>query len=199
MTKAKSKAKKRDGEACKFCGITNEQHTEEYRGGLHAHHIIKDGDGGQDIPENYITVCRDCHKILENTQADALSRIKDQHAQQARTEARADCEVRIKELEETISNLIRTVHGLERSYRDPESLANRLENERVSFHTVSAIKSAKAQATSEKDKALEWYDDWGMKMRHDWVYLSEDDAQEIAENVIEERTGSIEQTLEGLQ
>lgn len=82
--KAKEKAKERDDYRCRFCGIKKEQHKDEYGRDLHAHHIIKDNDGGADHPRNFITVCRDCHTTLEQTQADALSRIKSKHTQQVK-------------------------------------------------------------------------------------------------------------------
>lgn len=65
----------RDDRECRFCGITNADHKEEQGRELSLHHIIKQKSGGSDDPENLITVCSSCHKTLESTQADALSRI----------------------------------------------------------------------------------------------------------------------------
>jgi len=91
---AKKQAKERDGQQCKFCGVSNEQHKSEHGRGLEAHHIIKDLDGGKDHPDNLITVCRECHNILEKTHADALSRIKEEHT--------AEAEERAEELESRV-------------------------------------------------------------------------------------------------
>lgn len=81
---AKERAKERDGWECRFCETTEDEHQDEYGRGLHAHHLIKSRDGGLDHPDNLITVCETCHKILENTQADALSRIKGEHTEEVK-------------------------------------------------------------------------------------------------------------------
>ena len=92
---AKAQAKERDNHRSQFCGISSQQHKEEFDRDLHAHHIIKDNDDGVNHPQNLITVCRECHNTLENTQADALSRIKNQHT----TQVKEMYERRIKALE----------------------------------------------------------------------------------------------------
>lgn len=66
----------RDGYECRFCGITEDEHKEKYNKSLSLHHIIKERDGGKTEADNLITVCKKCHMTLENTQADALSKIK---------------------------------------------------------------------------------------------------------------------------
>jgi len=68
----------RDGHACRFCGTTNEEHREEHGRGLHAHHIIPDGDGGPDSMRNLITVCQSCHRTLESTHARAISQLREE-------------------------------------------------------------------------------------------------------------------------
>lgn len=77
MSKAKERAKKRDGYECQFCGMDDEEHCEEFGRGIEAHHIVKDRDDGPDIVANYLTVCRDCHAIIERTHANGLSQLKD--------------------------------------------------------------------------------------------------------------------------
>jgi hypothetical protein len=86
MTNAKQKAKERDGWECQFCGMDDDEHQDEYGRGLHAHHIVKDADGGADAPRNLITVCQPCHNTLERTQADALSRIKNNQPEAGQVE-----------------------------------------------------------------------------------------------------------------
>jgi len=66
----------RDGYECRFCGMSNESHKDEYGRGLSAHHIIKNRSGGSNNRKNLITVCESCHKTLESTQADALERLQ---------------------------------------------------------------------------------------------------------------------------
>jgi len=82
------KALERDNYECQFCGISEEQHQTDNERGLEAHHIIKERRGGKDHPDNLITVCRDCHNTLEQTQAEALTRIKERHVQKEVDDAR---------------------------------------------------------------------------------------------------------------
>lgn len=66
----------RDDYACRFCGIDDDEHREEYGRGLHAHHVIPEADGGEDRPENLITVCGSCHRTLEDTHGRAVADMK---------------------------------------------------------------------------------------------------------------------------
>lgn len=77
VKEAKRAAKDRDNWKCRFCGMTNEEHKEEHDTGLHAHHIVKQNDNGADDPENLITVCKDCHVVIEKTQAGGLSQLRE--------------------------------------------------------------------------------------------------------------------------
>jgi len=74
----RSRVLDRDGHACRFCGISNDEHKDEYRRELSAHHIIPDRDGGPDHPDNLITVCESCHRTLESTHGKAMSQMKRQ-------------------------------------------------------------------------------------------------------------------------
>lgn len=62
----------RDGHACRFCGMSNEEHKEEHEQGLHAHHVLPRKDGGEDHPGNLITVCTSCHRTIESAHAEAV-------------------------------------------------------------------------------------------------------------------------------
>jgi hypothetical protein len=66
----------RDDYECRFCGMSDDEHREEHGRGLSAHHIIPDGDGGEDTPANLITVCQSCHRTLESTHAKAVAQLK---------------------------------------------------------------------------------------------------------------------------
>jgi hypothetical protein len=66
----------RDDYACRFCGITDDEHRDEHGRGLTAHHVIPDRDGGRDRPDNLITVCGSCHRTLESTHAKAIAQMK---------------------------------------------------------------------------------------------------------------------------
>jgi 5-methylcytosine-specific restriction endonuclease McrA len=45
----------RDGWRCQCCGSSYN---------LHVHHVTPRGRGGDDAPENLITLCADCHSAL---------------------------------------------------------------------------------------------------------------------------------------
>lgn len=47
----------RDSNRCKSCGKSNTL--------LHIHHKIPKSCGGNDELDNLITLCRDCHKVIE--------------------------------------------------------------------------------------------------------------------------------------
>ena len=65
----------RRGHECIFCGVTGEQHKQEYNRDLDVHHVIPSRKGGSDDPENLIPVCIGCHRTIEATQGEALGRI----------------------------------------------------------------------------------------------------------------------------
>lgn len=53
------RTKKRDGWECQSCGTKGGPFGEAE---LHAHHILPTSKGGEDRPDNLITVCRTCHE-----------------------------------------------------------------------------------------------------------------------------------------
>ena len=65
----------RRGHECIFCGVTGEQHKQEYNRDLDVHHVIPSRKGGSDDPENLIPVCIGCHRTIEATQGEALGQI----------------------------------------------------------------------------------------------------------------------------
>ena len=86
---------KRDDHACRFCGVTDDQHRDEHDRGLHAHHIIPKNDGGSDDESNLLTVCCRCHRTLEETHAKAIGEIEEkQNAETIRAKAAATYAVR---------------------------------------------------------------------------------------------------------
>lgn len=113
---AKKKAKERDGQQCVFCGVSNEQHKSEHGRGVEAHHVIKDLDGGKDHPKNLITVCRECHNILERTHAEALSRIKEEHVSEIESElehAQEDYQKAYDHIDRLESDIEQILEGIE--------------------------------------------------------------------------------------
>jgi DNA-directed RNA polymerase subunit RPC12/RpoP len=67
----REKAIQRDGERCSLCGLSREEHKEQYGVDLHVHHKIPFGQYGVDRHEeanrlqNLMTVCRSCHPQAE--------------------------------------------------------------------------------------------------------------------------------------
>jgi len=58
--KLKSQIRKRDGNKCQLCGMTNQEHREQYSNyNLSIHHI--DYDKTNNHPSNLITLCKPCH------------------------------------------------------------------------------------------------------------------------------------------
>lgn len=163
---AKEKAKARDDYCCRYCGMTREEHKEENGRDLHAHHIIKSNDGGQDLPRNLITVCRDCHTTLEETQADALSRIKE-------SELGVDPE-RHEEVVEQRDKLMMRVQELERHIRDPAFYTVIFNNPSVKGEVVTELVGHRSTVTADGSKAMEEYQDWGSQIRRTGMSVKSD-------------------------
>lgn len=65
--KAKSETLERDGGECVHCGISNEEHVEQYDHGLHTHHIKAVSEGGAKFDlDNLETICAPCHSDQHN-------------------------------------------------------------------------------------------------------------------------------------
>lgn len=181
--KAKEKAKERDNWECRFCGVTNEQHKQEYERGLHAHHIVPSSNGGADSPENLITVCEGCHKTLEHTQAKALGRIREERVDTVVKEAKADAEVRIKQLERKNTDLVRALHELARATRNMDWLVDELSNQSVYFDAVNEWFGTRLFVTSDREKAIDSFEDWGSSLSKEQVYISQDCAERIVDDL----------------
>jgi len=123
MTKAKQKAKERDNHECQFCGISDEEHKERHAAGLHAHHILKQSDGGDDVPSNYITVCHQCHSTMESSHAKALSQLRGNILNTVKEEFVAK-----EEVEEVLSERVVTPSSVEAEveYQLKEAQANEI-------------------------------------------------------------------------
>ena len=60
ILKLKEKIRKRDNYTCQHCDKTQEQNLKEHNRILDVHHI--DGDDTNNMEENMITLCKDCHR-----------------------------------------------------------------------------------------------------------------------------------------
>jgi len=75
----------RDDYSCRRCGLSNEAHKKQNGSGLHIHHIIPrinfESDEGLDEKkanhaDNLVALCANCHKEVENNDANALPRLQ---------------------------------------------------------------------------------------------------------------------------
>lgn len=73
----RQEVRERDEHECKFC---------ESEENLHTHHIVPRKAGGSDKKENLMTVCASCHKVIENSQGQALKRIKNEEKKELEQE-----------------------------------------------------------------------------------------------------------------
>lgn len=68
--RARKEVLKRDGYECRVCGMTDEEHTDEYGKGLDVHHIVKrrkfESPADANNPDNLAAVCRSCHLKYED-------------------------------------------------------------------------------------------------------------------------------------
>lgn len=59
----------RDGNCCRICSMTKEEHYEKWNCGIDVHHIKPlrsfDGPNEANKPDNLIAVCRNCHGEIE--------------------------------------------------------------------------------------------------------------------------------------
>lgn len=176
--KAKKKAKERDGWECRFCGMTNEEHLDEYDRGVHAHHIIKESDNGADNPRNLITVCRPCHDILEETQADALSRLRNEHTNEDRVK---ELEMKVQQLEEKNKQLRKNrvpVDELEAAIEDM-SLGRDARHKSISVETVTATLGYDCGVYTDSEQAREEYEEWGGALKRNSVSVPDDVVDDI--------------------
>ena len=71
--KAKEEVRKRDGNVCRVCSLSNKEHIEHYQYPLNVHHIkpardfenTTEQDHIVNSPDNLITLCRTCHNEVE--------------------------------------------------------------------------------------------------------------------------------------
>lgn len=71
----REKVLERDGHECRFCGMSDDKHTEENGASLDVHHIIPRSDGGEDTMGNLAALCRSCHRTMESLHGQAMGEI----------------------------------------------------------------------------------------------------------------------------
>jgi len=112
----REKVFEQEGHECLFCGMTAEEHEEEYGRDLDIHHVIPKRKGGSNEPSNLIPVCLSCHRTLESTQGEALGRIANEEMDSQKMAAleRENKQLQrgLDEKEETILNILSGVSVL---------------------------------------------------------------------------------------
>jgi len=183
--KAKQNRRKMDSNECQFCGVTNEQHVDEYGESLHVHHIVPQRADGSDTPDNFITVCESCHNVLEHTQARGFEQLKS--------------ELLSAGIDQQRDELLNRVEQLERAIRNPEFYVQVLNRTSVSGEAVTKVVGNRINVTSNADTAYSDYDEWGDSIQR--VRLSGDGSEikEAAEKAFDGHFDSVVWALRELR
>lgn len=103
----------RRGHECIFCGVTGEQHEQEHGRDLDIHHVIPKREGGSNDPDNLIPVCIGCHRTIESTQGEALSRIANEELdRQKLLDNTNDLREKVREYKREVAELDASITGI---------------------------------------------------------------------------------------
>lgn len=162
----RQKALQRDGDECRFCGVSNEQHKTDHGRGLHTHHILPESEGGTDELSNLMMVCGSCHRTIESTQASALAEIKSRDDDEIREELYPEVREELEgEYTEKIDQLTEKVNNLKKDREDDDEDWALVWSDSLwlRLHVVSSSPTFGKQriltVTDDKDSAIEAYDD----------------------------------------
>lgn len=175
----------RRGHECIFCGVTGEQHKQEYDRDLDVHHVIPSLKGGSDDPDNLIPVCISCHRTLEATQGEALGRISEK-------ETDADEIERLRsELQQTKAKLRTLQHnpiqGMDANANDILRQMRRDNSfKSVNIEIVSEMIGTGASVYIDEEKARDAYEDWGSAIKKDTVGIPDSMMIQIVTQVLEQ-------------
>jgi len=172
------------GEACYFCEKAREQHKEERGRDLDIHHILPSSKGGSDEVENLIPVCIKCHRRLESTQGDALSRVADRQIEGRLTPLRERNRQLKRELkEEREKNL--PVDNI-----NAETIAKRISKRgeffSLDFESVGKTHGSRIGVYSNPETAREAYEEWGSVLRKERLTIPNELMGEIIAEVLDE-------------
>lgn len=190
------------GHECHFCGMTNEEHNDEYGRSLDTHHKLPERLGGSAEMDNLIPVCITCHNHLEKITRQILPRGGDPSYRQflygdmdalivEGGEVRAvesvstpsdDCEQVKKEYEQAVDRMRR----LETLIQDPEFYAEMLAGLTARGEVVTQILGGRVHVTADKDRAEESYQEWGSKKARVSLDVSETDIKREVERVLDD-------------
>ena len=175
----------RRGHECIFCGVTGEQHKQEYNRDLDVHHVIPSRKGGSDDPENLIPLCIGCHRTIEATQGEALGRIAEKETDTKELERLRS------ELEETKAQLTTLQHNpIQEIDATSDDILRYMRRDNsyksVDIEVVSETIGTRAHVYTDEEKARNAYEDWGSAIRKDRVSLPDGMMIQIIEQVLEQ-------------
>ena len=175
----------RRGHECIFCGVTGEQHKQEYDRDLDVHHVIPSSKGGSDDPENLIPLCIGCHRTIEATQGEALGRIAEKETDTKELERLRS------ELEETKAQLTTLQHNpIQEIDATSDDILRYMRRDNsyksVDIEVVSETIGTRAHVYTDEEKARNAYEDWGSAIRKDRVSLPDGMMIQIIEQVLEQ-------------
>ena len=179
-------ALERANHECAFCGVTNEQHEQDTGKGLDVHHVLPRSAGGSDKPSNLLAVCRKCHKTLEHSQGAAMKEIaqKDENETEIKEKFERVASDRDALLDD-YDDLISRVHELERRNRDVSYYKKLLDVLSVDGEIVSEMVGTNVYSTTDSEKAIEQYKEWGSSIERTRLYVTESDVDRNIDNIKE--------------
>ena len=179
-------ALERANHECAFCGVTNEQHEQDTGKGLDVHHVLPRSAGGSDKPSNLLAVCRKCHKTLEHSQGAAMKEIAQKDENETEIKEKFERVVSDRDaLLDDYHNLISRVHELERRNRDVNYYKKLLDVLSVDGEIVSEMVGTNVYSTTDSEKAIEQYKEWGSSIERTRLYVTESDVDRNIDSIKE--------------
>jgi len=180
-------ALERANHECAFCGVTNEQHEQDTGKGLDVHHVLPRSAGGSDKPSNLLAVCRGCHKTLEHSQGAAMKELSETNEPQRKELENQieDFSERNAELHRHLDGLLERVQELERRNRDVDYYKKLLDVLSVDGEIVSKMVGTKVYSTTDSEKAIEQYKEWGSSIERTRLFVKESDLERKIDGIRE--------------
>ena len=179
-------ALERANHECAFCGVTNEQHEQDTGKGLDVHHVLPRSAGGSDKPSNLLAVCRKCHKTLEHSQGAAMKEIAQKDENETEIKEKFERVVSDRDaLLDDYHNLISRVHELERRNRDVNYYKKLLDVLSVDGEIVSEMVGTNVYSTTDSEKAIEQYKEWGSSIERTRLSVTESDVERNIDSIKE--------------
>jgi len=157
--KLRKKVRERDGHECQFC---------ESEENLHTHHIVPKKAGGSDSKENLITVCASCHNTIENTQGNALKRIKKE--KEEKIEEIEQEKEKLKEEKEELRQKLGNAFTFDELLEATDEMTARVPIDIIYRYGIGkGLEPTFVTVTSDSERAIEAYEEEGSVMRKESV------------------------------